>query len=140
MSPAKTYNLFLSHSWANGDDYDRLINRLNERPYFIYKDYSVPKDDPIHNAPTSSALYSAIKQHMTPCHVIVIMAGVYATYSTWIQNEIKIAKGEFNTPKPIVAVRPRGNVNVSTVVSQAANRLVNWNTESVIEAIRDISI
>ena len=140
MSPAKTYNLFLSHSWANGDDYDRLINLLNQRPYFIYKDYSVPKDDPIHDAPTSRALYDAIKRHMTPCHVIVIMAGVYATYSTWIQNEIKIAKNEFTNPKPIVAVKPFANVNVSRVVSDAADRSVAWNTESVVAAIREVSI
>ena len=140
MSPAKTYNLFLSHSWANGDDYDRLISLLNKRAYFIFKDYSVPKDNPIHDAPNSRALYDAIKRQMTPCHVIIIMAGVYATYSTWIQNEIKIAKGEFRTSKPIVAVRPRGNVNVSTRVSQAADRLVGWNTESVVSAIREVSI
>ena len=140
MSPAKTYNLLLSHSWSHGDDYNRLINLLNERPYFIYKDYSVPKDDPIHNAPNSRALYDAIKRQMAPCHVIIIMAGVYSTYSTWIQNEIKIAKNGFNTPKPIVAVKPRGNINVSTVVSQAADRLVGWSTESVITAIREVSI
>lgn len=140
MSPAKTYNLFLSHSWANGDDYDRLINLLNERAYFIYKDYSVPKDDPIHDAPNATALYNAIKRQMTPCHVIVIMAGVYATYSTWIQNEIEIAKSGFSTSKPIVAVKPRGNVNVSTVVSQAADRIVGWSTESVVSAIREVSI
>lgn len=46
-----TYNLFISHSWAYGDAYDKLTDMLRAKPYFDYRDYSVPKDDPIHNAP-----------------------------------------------------------------------------------------
>ncbi|OPY56750.1 MAG: hypothetical protein A4E55_01950 [Pelotomaculum sp. PtaU1.Bin035] len=45
-----TYNLFISHSWTYSDAYDKLIGLLNSDPYFSYKNYSVPKDDPIHNA------------------------------------------------------------------------------------------
>lgn len=44
-----TYNLFISHSWTYGDAYDRLVDMLNAKPYFSYKNYSVPKYDPIHN-------------------------------------------------------------------------------------------
>ena len=44
------YNLFISHSWTYGDSYDRLIEMLDDAPNFYYKDYSVPKNDPIHNA------------------------------------------------------------------------------------------
>lgn len=43
------YNLFISHSWTYGDSYDRLIEMLDDAPNFYYKDYSVPKNDPIHN-------------------------------------------------------------------------------------------
>jgi hypothetical protein len=52
---SKTYNIFISHSWSYGDAYDRLVELLKAKPYFRYKDYSVPKDDPIHSAPTSQA-------------------------------------------------------------------------------------
>ena len=44
------YNLFISHSWTYGDSYDRLIEMLDDAPNFYYKDYSVPKNSPIHNA------------------------------------------------------------------------------------------
>jgi len=92
MPELKTYNIFLSHSWSYSDAYEKLIRLLKQAPYFYFKDYSVPKDDPIHNAPNSQELYEAIKTKMAPCHVILVMAGVYATYSTWIKREIKIAK------------------------------------------------
>lgn len=131
-----TYNIFISHSWAYSDAYVGLIRLLGNRSCFNYNDYSVPKDDPIHNCGTDAQLYQAIKQHMQPCHVIIIMAGVYSTYSKWIDKEIEIAKTGFSYPKPIVAVRPFAQTNISAKVSQNANTIVAWNTESIINAIR----
>jgi len=83
---AKTYNLFISHSWTYGDAYDKLVNMLNNTPYFSYCNYSVPKNDPIHNAPNQAALRQAIKNQMSSCHAVLILAGVYSTYSKWING------------------------------------------------------
>ena len=134
----KTYNLFISHSWRYGDAYDRLLNLLKNRSYFAFKDYSVPKNDPIHNARNDAQLRQAIRNQMMPCHVIIITAGVYSTYSKWISIEIALAQKGFQNPKPIIAVRPRGSARISTVASSAADRIVGWNTESVVKAIRDL--
>ena len=76
---------------------------------------------------------------MQPCHVILIMAGVYATYSKWINIEIDLAETGFTNRKPIVAIRPRGNTRISSRVRNAADRVVGWNTESVVKAIRELS-
>lgn len=132
----KTYNLFLSHSWSYSDAYERLIALLKKRPYFDFKDYSVPKDDPIHNAPNSQELYEAIKRQIAPCHVVLVMAGVYATYSTWIKKEMRIAKTEFQYPKPVIAIKPWAQTNVSRFVDENADEIVGWNTDSIVDAIR----
>ena len=50
---SKTYHIFISHSWAYSDAYDKFIKLLDKDPDFSYSDYSVPKNDPIHNAGTS---------------------------------------------------------------------------------------
>ena len=134
----KTYNLFISHSWRYVDTYTRLVALLKERPYFDFKDYSVPPNDPIHNAANETNLRMAIRAQMMPCHVVLIMAGVYATYSKWINIEIDLAKKGFSTAKPIIAIRPRGAERVSTTVSAAADKIVGWNTESVVSAIREL--
>ncbi|EDC2192095.1 molecular chaperone Tir, partial [Salmonella enterica] len=55
----KTYNLFISHSWKYTDSYDRLLNILHNRGYFYFKNYSVPRIDPIIGAQGDIALYSA---------------------------------------------------------------------------------
>ena len=135
----RTHHLFISHSWAYSDAYGRLVGLLNRRPYFRFKDYSVPRDDPIHNARTVAALRAAIRQQMTPCGVVLILAGVYATYSKWIDEEIALAQHGFRLPKPIVAIRPWGNVRMSQTVQNAASRVVGWNTDSVVKAIRDVA-
>ena len=82
----KTHNLFISHSWSYSDTYDRLIALLDARSYFAYRNYSVPKDSPIHNAPSVTALRREIQNQMGPCGVVLIVAGVYATYSTLIRK------------------------------------------------------
>ncbi len=132
----RTYNIFISHSWGYGNAYEKLITILRERPYFSFRDYSVPRDDPIHNTPDSQALYDAIKRQMAPCHVVLVMAGVYATYSTWIRKEIRIAKAEFQTPKPVIAVKPWAQTNISQFVRKNADDIVAWNTDSIVDAIR----
>src|SRR5712692_2418901 len=131
---ANTYNIFISHSWAYGDAYDRLVDLLNARGYFSFKNYSVPKDDPIHNTRNEQALYNAIYAQIEPASVVLIMAGVYSTYSKWINHEIQIAKRSFSYPKPIIAVKPWAQTNVSSVVQENADELVGWNTESVVAA------
>lgn len=135
----RTHHLFISHSWAYSDAYERLVGLLNKRPYFRFKDYSVPRYDPIHDARSIAALRAAIRRRMAPCGVVLILAGVYATYSRWIDEEIALAQKGFRSPKPIVAIRPRGNRRMSKPVMQAADRVVRWNKDSIVSAIREVA-
>ena len=134
----KTYNLFISHSWRCSDQYDHLVNLLNQRRYFSFRNYSVPPGNPIHGAGSDAQLRRAIRNHMVPCHVVLILAGVYATYSKWIDIEIDLAKRGFTNPKPIITIRPRGNERISEPVRRAADKIVGWNTASIVRAIRDL--
>jgi hypothetical protein len=133
---AKTYNLFISHSWSYSDAYQKLVNLLDERAYFLYKNYSVPKDDPIHTRGTDKELYAAIKNKVQLSHVVLILAGVYSSYSKWIDKEIEIAKSAFSIPTPIVAIEPWGSERTSATVKENADMIVKWNTESIVDAIR----
>lgn len=133
---ARTYNLFISHSWSYSDQYNRLVSLLNARGYWDWKDYSVPRYDPIHTSGTNSELVEAIKRKMQPCHIVLIISGVYASYSKWIDKEITIAKGGFTYGKPILAIRPWGAQRISATAEASADETVGWNTESVVGAIR----
>ncbi len=135
MPELKNYNLFISHSWGYSDAYEKLCGLLKDAPNFVYSDYSIPKDDPVHTK-SDDVLYEAIKQKMTFCNVIIILAGVYSSYSKWIEKEIKIANNEFSNKKPIIAIEPWGSEKTSQIVKNNADQVVKWNTSSIVNAIR----
>lgn len=128
-----TYNLFISHSWTYSGSYDRLVEMLNDAPGFSYKNYSVPKDDPIHNATYDYQLRAAIRNQMQHASCILILAGVYSTYSKWINIEIQLAQ---EMGKRIIAVEPWAAKKSSLVVKNAADKIVGWNTSSIVKAIK----
>ena len=131
------YRIFISHSWTYSDAYEKLVNILNNSN-LEYSNYSVPKDDPIHNTGTDKELYNAIKNKISPCNIVLIMAGVYSTYSKWIDKEVKICKRDFN--KPLVGIIPWENAKVSSLVRDNADTLVHWRSDSIINAIKKYSI
>ena len=135
----KTYNLFISHSWAYSDAYEKLVGLLDARRYFSYRNSSVPKDDPVHTNGTDRQLYNAIKNKIIPSSVVLILAGIYATHSKWIDKEIDIAQNEFYTPKPIIAIEPWASKRTSAKVKESADKIVRWNTESIVSAIREVA-
>jgi len=128
-----TYNLFISHSWVYSDAYSKLMELLSNAPYFNFKNYSVPKDDPIHNAPNDYQLRAAIKNQMQHASCVLILAGVYATYSKWINIEIQLAQ---EMGKKIIAIQPWAAQRTSQVVKNSADEIVGWNTDSIVKAIR----
>lgn len=138
MPQLKTYRLFISHSWAYGDAYEKLVSFFNEHPYFKWSNYSVPKDDPIHNTANDRALFEAIKNKISPVNCVVIMAGMYSSYSKWIQKEIEISKQVYS--KPIIAVEPWASKNTSKTVRDSADAVVKWQSASIVQAIRKHSI
>ena len=128
------YNLFISHSWTYSDSFIKLVAILNSNSYFNYKSHSVPKNDPRHHARYDSQLKEAIKSKMRPACCVLILSGVYATYGKWINLEIELAQ---EMGKPIIAVEPWGAERTSAAVNNAADKIVGWNTYSIISAIRE---
>lgn len=127
------YNIFISHSWSYSDAYKKLIRLIDSNPYFHYKNYSVPKNDPIHNANNDFQLKTKIKNQMQHASCVLILAGVYSSYSKWINIEIELAK---SMNKKIIAIEPWGAEKTSAIVKNASDATVKWNAASIIKAIR----
>lgn len=75
-------------------------------------------------------IFITLKQ---PASCILILAGVYSTYSKWINIEIELAQ---SMGKKIIAIEPWGAERTSSKVKSAAHSIVRWNTDSIINAIR----
>ena len=128
------YRIFISHSWNYSNEYNSVIDFL-DRQGVDYCNHSIPKDDPVHTNGTDKQLYDAIDAKVRGCSCVIILAGVYATYSKWINKEIEIAQ---KYDKPIIAVRYWGAERISSVVQNAADKLVGWNSKSLADAIKEL--
>ena len=115
----------------------RPWRRTREFALIDIYNHSVPKNDPIHTNGTDKQLSDAIEAKVKGCSCIIILAGVYATYSKWINKEIEMAK-KYN--KPIIAVQPWGAERTSSIVKNAADVIVGWNAKSVANAVRNYAI
>lgn len=130
------YNIFISHSWGYGDDYETLKGFLDESRLY-WRNYSVPKNDPIHNARSQVALRSALAKKIRLASCVIVPAGVYCSYSDWIEEEIALA---LEMDKPIIGVRLWGAERMSSLVQDNADVIVGWNKESVAKAVENYSI
>lgn len=136
MPALKTYDLFISHAWTYHEDYNRIVRFLNAANNFKWRNYSVPVHDPA-DANSSAKLQEALKRQMRPANVFLILAGMYATHSAWIEFEINFGAA---LSKPMIGIRPWGQQRVPKVVSDAVDVMVGWQTTSIVDAVRKYSL
>ncbi|MCV6590294.1 MAG: TIR domain-containing protein [Marinobacterium sp.] len=129
---AKTYNVFISHSWQNSDDLYKLRELLNNRGYFNVEFEEVSKDEPI-NSDNAYYIKRRLSEKIKKSNIVLGLAGIYASHSDWMEWELDKA---LENDIPIVGVIPRGQERISRTVSSRSIDDVRWNTESIVAAIR----
>lgn len=127
------YHIFISHAWDYSAPYDTLVKWINNAPYLSWDNYSVPIDKPI-DAKSKRELQQKITNKIALSNVVIVLSGMYAAYSEWIDYEIDEA---VRMGKYIIGVRPWGQERVPLKIQLYASTMVNWNSSSVIEAIRE---
>ena len=136
MPALKIYDIFISHAWSYDSDYYRVVQLLDGASNFRWRNYSVPTHDPV-DANSTTKLKEALRRQMRPANAVLILSGMYATYSEWIEFEIDFA---IQLGKPIVGIRPWGQQQVPKIVTDAATVMVGWNSGSIVGAIRQHSL
>lgn len=134
--PRQDYALFISHSWSYDQEYARFIRLLQQADNFDFRNYSVPEDEQFDTDSDEELTAEIRDKQIRPASVVIVLAGVYSTHSKWIGREIRIAK---ELGKPILGVEPWGSSRTSSYVSQHADEMVSWNTDSILEGIRKLS-
>ena len=132
------YHIFISHAWRYGSEYDKLISLLSSAPNFSYYNYSAPKEKPLKNldstdVTTKAEIKAAIDRKISASSCVLVISGMYVAYREWMQYEIDCA---WKKGKPIIAIMPRGGQRMPEAVSSKATIIVNWNTDSIVSAIR----
>ncbi len=134
----RSYDIFVSHAWTADSDYSGLIRLLDSDNNFKYRNYSVPRSNPLEiNASTELGrrrqLSVKLKEQVRQASVVIIIAGMYFNHREWIQKEIDLAN---EMRKPILVVRPRGQQRVP--IELQVYKMVYWNSSSIIDGIREL--
>lgn len=130
-----TYRIFVSHAWDYSDEYEAFIDLLEDKNYFDFENYSAPEDDPVDGA-SDWKIRLELKKQIEPVSVVIVLAGMYVNEGKWIEEEIEIAQDK---DKPILGVEPWGSERTPSTVEENADKMVGWNTDPVVEAIRDLT-
>ncbi|MEH0832395.1 TIR domain-containing protein [Pectobacterium cacticida] len=127
----KKYTVFVSHSW----DYDKQLKNMKsliEKKDTITIEYSeVTVDKPI-NSEDTAYIRRVLKNKIINSDVFLVMAGMYTSYSDWMQWEIDTAK---ENGIPIIAVKPRGAERIPVIIQDNADIIVGWNSDSIVNNI-----
>lgn len=126
------HKLFISHAWKYSERYKRAISFLNDASNFKWSNFSVPEDDAFEGM-TTDQLAEQIRRQIRPVQCVVIVSGMYVNQSGWIQFEMDFAK---QLSKPILGIRRWGEQRTPQSVVDCADEMVNWNSASIVAAIR----
>jgi len=127
----RQYNIFISHAWDYNDEYDRVVDFLNDFNELKWQNHSVPIEEPLDTV-NDTHLKSELRKQIRTTAIVLVLAGMYSAHREWIQKEIEIAN-EFD--KPIVGIRPNGSEQTPNVVENASVEMVGWRQNSVVEAV-----
>lgn len=136
MPNLRNYHILISHSWDYNTQYETVEKWLDETSYFLWTDYSVPITRPL-DVRGKNELKEKIRNRISLCSCVIILSGMYVSYSEWIDYEIDTAVA---LGKPIIGVKPWGQERIPTKVSNNADVMVGWNSASVVQAVRNYAL
>lgn len=125
-------NLYVSHSFAHADKYDRIIDFVRDEGVTI-ADFSVPVWKQIDG--DREAVFSAIADRIRWCSRVLVLLTDKAHKSPYIEFEVQVAR---ELGKPIIGVYPHGRNegSIPGFVAEGFYKIVGWTQGSIAKALR----
>lgn len=140
MPYKKTYKLFISHAWSADEDYNRLIELLNEVESFKVKIYSDTVIDPAISDPESVTGLQKLKWHMSDqvrsSNCALIFPRMFDTHNFWLKHIIYFC--QMYGVIPLTMALPEGE-EIHPELAIKTKAVVEWNVESLEAGIKEFS-
>jgi hypothetical protein len=130
-SPSNPIRLFVTHVWAEDDDYTRIFEYLEASGTFYYQNTSQPQSKrPI----DKESQREDLRRQIAPCEVVVVVPGVYSASPELVLFQMNFAKA---ADRPIVAMENFGSSEaLPKAILDLADEVSAWNERSLIDALR----
>jgi len=132
VSEKKPIRVFVTHAFAESDDYLRVFEFLESVERFFYLNVSKPE-----NIPTEGGL-EAIKdeliQQIKASEAVIIVADVYGQKTDLVKYMMDVAEAN---KIGMIAVRPFGGMaETAAEVVDRVQEHIEWNDRELVDAIK----
>lgn len=132
MSEKEPIRVFVSHLFAETDDYLRIFEYLESVDNFFYVNVSKPENMP---SGSTEAFKEELLAQVKDSEAVIVLGSLYAQKSDWAQYQIEAAKVN---SIPVIAVSSfGGTIVLSQKLVEQADVVVDWNARELVDAIRN---
>ena len=132
MSENNPIRVFVTHTFAETDDYLRVFEFLEANDNFFYLNVSKPE-----KVPASGGL-DAIKEEfiaqIKESEAVIVLATLYEEKTDLVKFQLDVAEAN---EKPIIAIRPFGGATdtPADLVERAGEHL-EWNDREIVNSLK----
>jgi len=135
MSEKDPIRLFVTHCFAEHEDYTRVFEYLESRDNFYYFNYSKPEAKPANGG--VEATHEEIRQQLKHVEIVIFPVGIHYTDPQLIDFELLCAQA---FEKPILAIKAfGGTVTVTKELLDQADEIVEWNARAITEGVERLA-
>ena len=114
MSEANPIRVFVSHCFAETDDYLRVFEFLESVDRFFYLNCSKPE-----NVPASGgvdAIRDELIAQIKACEAVIVLASLFVEQTDMVRYQMDVAEAN---DKPTIAIRPRAKATANAIRSRS---------------------
>ncbi len=132
MSEKNPIRVFVTHAFAESDDYLRVFEFLESVDRFYYLNVSKPENIPSEGG--LEAIKDELIQQIKACEVMVVVPDVYGTKTDLVNYMMDVADANGIN---MVAIKPFGGMaDTAPEVVERAKEHIEWNNRELVDAIK----
>ena len=132
MSENDPIRVFVSHTFAESDDYLRVFEFLESMERFFYLNVSKPENVPV--AGGLDAIKEEFIAQIKECEAVIVLATLYAEKTDLIKFQLDVAEAN---EKPTIAIRPFGGLaETLPELIERVNEHIEWNEREIVDALK----
>lgn len=124
--------VFVTHTFAEDEDYLRFFEFLEGQDRFFYINCSKPENMP--GSGGMEAIKDELIRQIKEAEAVVVLASQFARKGDLIRFQMDVADAN---EKPMIAIRPFGGMEESAPELVArVNEQIEWNSREIADALR----
>ena len=132
MSEKDPIRVFVTHTFAETDDYLRVFEFLETVDNFFYVNTSKPENVPVKGG--LEAIKDEFIVQIKECEAVIVLASLYMEKPDLVRYQLDVAEAN---SKPTIAIRPFGGV--AETPKDLAGRVkenIEWNEREMVDALK----